>query len=308
MPLTKFPQGVSSFGMPVVGTGEETFTTGNIFFVDSGGAEASDNPSAGKDPAKPFATIDFAIGQCTANNGDIIMVMPGHTEAPATTEGIDLDVAGVWIRGIGWGNDRPTITPANATIGIKMAAASGRLSNVIFDLGATTTVADAVGITAAGCIVENIETRPHATSQYTNLISVTDVEDVVIRNSNLRGLSTGAAGVTGLNIDGADRLSIYGNRIDGFFSEHVIDNSTNGSVDECKDVYIANNHLKQVGSGTDFVIEMDGSATGLIIGNMMSGTQALDANVIPGNARTIENYLADIDDSHGVVVPTSASA
>ncbi|GAG32075.1 unnamed protein product, partial [marine sediment metagenome] len=174
MGWTNFPNGITSFGMPVLGVGEETMTTGNIFFVDSG--NGSDTAGAnGLNPDQPFATIDYAIGQCTANNGDIIFVMPGHTESPATTEGIDMDVAGVWIRGLGWGNDRPTITPENATVGIKMAAASCRVSNIVMTLGATTvTVADAFGITAAGCVVENCEVKQHASSQYTNLITVTD--------------------------------------------------------------------------------------------------------------------------------------
>lgn len=303
MAATRFPHGVSSYGMPVIGAGP-VFTTGNVFFVDSGATNASDASTQGTDPTTPFATIDYAIGQCTANNGDIIIAMPGHAEAPATTEGIDMDVAGVWVLGVGWGNDRPTITPANATVGIKMAAASCRISNVIMALGSTATVADAFGITAAGCIVENCEVRGHATSQYTNIVTVTDVEDVVIRDNVFRCLTTGASSTSGLNIDGSDYLQITGNFIQGFFAEHVIDNTTAGSVDECKEILIQDNVLRQLGTGTDLVVEMDANATGMLVGNLMSGTIAgIIGNVTVGNVRAAENYLTEADDASAVIVP-----
>ena len=85
-------------------------TTGNIYYVDSGAAVASDEVGAGRSPSTPFATIDFAIGQCTANNGDVIYGMPGHAEAVIAAGGLDVDVAGISIIGLGVGNNRPTIT------------------------------------------------------------------------------------------------------------------------------------------------------------------------------------------------------
>jgi hypothetical protein len=310
MGLTQFPNGIASFGMPVVGVGEETMTTGNVFFVDSGHTLASDGSEA-KSPDTPAATIDGCIAKCTANNGDIIFVMPGHTEAPTSSHGINLDVAGVWVRGLGWGDDRPTITPENATVGIKLTAAACRVSNIIMALGTTTaTVSVAIRVEAAGCIVENCEVKPHASSQYTNLVDVVDVADVVIRRNVLRCLFTGASSASGLNIDGADRLQIYENMITGFFSEHVIDNTSAGSVIECLNILIANNYLQQVGSGTDLVIEMDANATGLIIGNQGGGTIATaDANFTPGNCRCIQNFLVGAgDDRSAILSPTALSS
>jgi len=122
MTITKYPHGVSSFGIPVLGAGP-IVTTGNVFFVDDSG---SDNNS-GEDPGQPFATLDYAIGQCTASQGDTIVLMPGHAE---TTTAIALDVVGVKIVGLGIGADRPTIT-------------------------ATTGASDLIDITAANCTLEN---------------------------------------------------------------------------------------------------------------------------------------------------------
>src|SRR5690349_3795433 len=78
---------------------------GDIYFVGSGVTGATDAAGYGKTPDAPFATLDYAIGQCTASQGDVIYLLPGHTE---TTTAIALDVAGVRIIGLGWGRIRPT--------------------------------------------------------------------------------------------------------------------------------------------------------------------------------------------------------
>jgi len=81
----------------------------------------------------PFATIDFAIGKCLANNGDIIIVKAGHTESITTAGAITCDVAGVSIIGSGTGADRPTITFASTdnSASIVISAASVTIENIV---------------------------------------------------------------------------------------------------------------------------------------------------------------------------------
>lgn len=304
MPLSHFPHGVSSFGMPQMGIGEETMTTGNVFFVDSG---TGSNGNTGKDPTKPFATIDYAIGKCTANNGDIIFVMPGHDENP--TASITMDVAGVWVRGLGWANDRPTVTFGATGAAVDMSAASCRITNIRFDLGTVAaTVTNCFNITADACIVENCETVPHATSQFTNLLTATDAQFVVIRNNRLRGLHT-ASGTSGVVVDGCDDIQIVGNVIEGHFSEHALDNTTPASADEILRAVIAYNYIRNWSSTAgDLAVEMDAAATGVAAYNNVAGGLALASNVDWGNLMCIENYLTDAVDVHGVVSPTTAAA
>lgn len=94
---------------------------GNVFFVGSAVTGASDAAGYGINPDKPFATLDYAIGQCTATHGDVIYCLPGHTETFEATNGFDADVAGVRIIGLGWGDQRPTFafndTDAQVNIG-----------------------------------------------------------------------------------------------------------------------------------------------------------------------------------------------
>ncbi len=87
-------------GVPVGGK----FTTGNVFFLDSG---VGSNANEGTAVDSPLATLAYAISKCTANNGDIIYVMPGHAE---TTTAIPVNVAGIEILGLGTGISQPTIT------------------------------------------------------------------------------------------------------------------------------------------------------------------------------------------------------
>ena len=76
-------------------------TTGNQYFVSSDtGADSTGNDGSIR---RPFATIDYAVGRCSANVGDVIYVMPGHTETVSAAAGINLDVAGISVIGLGAG-------------------------------------------------------------------------------------------------------------------------------------------------------------------------------------------------------------
>jgi hypothetical protein len=109
-------------GVPV---GADLYT-GNTFFVDSG---AGSNSNTGKKPSTALADIDYAIGKCTANNGDHIFVMEGHSETANTQ--ITCDVAGVSIIGLGRGAARPTVTAdASAADCFNVTAASVYIENI----------------------------------------------------------------------------------------------------------------------------------------------------------------------------------
>lgn len=108
---------VYSQGAPVV-----PFTTGTVRYVCSATTGASDN-NDGTDATKPLATVDGAIGKCTASVGDVIVLMPGHAETVTATS-IALDVAGVTIVGLGYGLNRPTFTFGAAAATITVSAAN----------------------------------------------------------------------------------------------------------------------------------------------------------------------------------------
>lgn len=69
MSLTNFPNGVSSWGVPIAGGLPPTF--GNIYFVDYNvGSDSYD----GKSTDRPFKTLSAAYAACTSNNNDFILI------------------------------------------------------------------------------------------------------------------------------------------------------------------------------------------------------------------------------------------
>lgn len=110
--------------------------SGDVYWVgttsSARGIDGQDLPSHGGDPRKPFASIDYAIGKCTANNDDLIVVLAGHTETISSVGAITMDVAGVSIIGMGRGASRPTLTYDTAdTSIILITAANCSLENMI---------------------------------------------------------------------------------------------------------------------------------------------------------------------------------
>ena len=82
-------------------------STGKVFFV--GPTSASDTSRYGTKKSQPFATLDYAIGQCSSGRGDFIIILPGHNESLGTGETVVIDVDGISIIGIGSGESmQPT--------------------------------------------------------------------------------------------------------------------------------------------------------------------------------------------------------
>ena len=109
-------------------SGAGLLTFGNIFFVSS--VDGSDNDS-GTSPVSAKATVDAAIGLCTANNDDVIVLLPGHAETVTATS-IARDVAGVRIIGLGKGLKRPTFTFGAAAATITVSGANCSWENCHF--------------------------------------------------------------------------------------------------------------------------------------------------------------------------------
>ena len=120
-----FLNGITVRGVPILNT-----YAGNVFWVDS---NIGSNGNNGKLPGQPFATLDYTVGKCTANNGDIILIAPGHTETLIADSGVDIDIAGIAIIGLGKGEDRPIFTfTTAATADFKIAAANVVIANLVF--------------------------------------------------------------------------------------------------------------------------------------------------------------------------------
>jgi hypothetical protein len=112
-----FPAGFTG-GVTIRGLSLANTYSSKLFWVDSNGTANGDGTFA-----RPYSTIDAAVGNCTADNGDMILVKAGHVETVSAAGGLACDVAGISIIGLGNGKNRPRI---NFT-----ATASTRLQTVL---------------------------------------------------------------------------------------------------------------------------------------------------------------------------------
>jgi hypothetical protein len=192
-------------------------TTGNIWFVDSNCANASS--SDGRSPDYADLTIDAAINRCTANNGDIILVMEGHAESVIAANGIALDVIGVTILGLGRGRSRPVITFTTAAgASFDISAASNHIENLVFVCNIDDQTA-MLNITAADVTVKNCEFQmSDATYDAEIGILVSAAGDrFLIEDCKFHG--TSATAVSGaISFGAADNSVIRNNSIMGYFS------------------------------------------------------------------------------------------
>jgi hypothetical protein len=85
---------------------------GQAFYVDSA---AGSNSYDGTTWTNAVATLDYAVGLCTAGRGDIIFLAPGHAETGTAAAMAALDVAGITVQGVGAGSLKPTLTLGTAT-------------------------------------------------------------------------------------------------------------------------------------------------------------------------------------------------
>jgi hypothetical protein len=167
-----FANGVTIRGMPLL-----QVHPGEVFWVNNSGvlAKGGVGGSDGNDGSyrRPFATIDYAIGKCTASRGDIIAVMPGHEEDIAAAAGIALDVAGVAIIGLGSAALRPKITFSATASTMTVTAANCSISNIWFDAQVAQCVT-ALSLSAAadGFTMENCLTTENANDGTHNFIDV----------------------------------------------------------------------------------------------------------------------------------------
>lgn len=162
MALTNYPNGLSSFGIPQLGAGDIPTGGGEYFFVDS------NNGSDGYDGSHdaPLATLDAAVGKCTADKGSVIIVMPNHAESLTADSAVDIDVAGVTVVGLGQGDDRPTFTFTTAvTADFKLAANNVSIRNLVFVAGIDA-LTGPIEVSADYCSIINCEYQEDTVNNY----------------------------------------------------------------------------------------------------------------------------------------------
>ena len=134
MSLTNFPNGVSSFGIPIIGGIAGIPFTGNYYFVNyANGADGNEGS-----PSNPMKTISGAYARCTAGNNDVIVII-GDGSTAATQR---VDEAFTWAK--------------NATHLVGITAPTGVAQRArIAPTSTTTAFANFITVSASGCYFAN---------------------------------------------------------------------------------------------------------------------------------------------------------
>ena len=311
MGLTNFPNGITSFGAPVLPETSAGLVCGDVYFV---GATAGANWIAGvNDPVygtltAPFATIKYAITQCTANNGDVFYVLPGHTETISGAGTITVNVAGISIIGLGNGNLRPTLTWSATASSILITAANVTIKNIITKVSIDEVVS-MFAVSAAGVTLDAVDFVEYgalgATGQAIQfLLTTAAANDLTIKNCKHTQQTAAASPQGWIELVGTSNTRILNNTINllarASTSSSAILAST--AVINCE---IVGNRINFAGATITIVINMASTSTGFITDNRVFGGAAtlLAAIITASSCFVAENYCANTVAASGIVAP-----
>lgn len=297
--LTKLnlPNGVSNRGVNVLGSGA-LFTTGKVIYVSS---VIGSNGNIGTDPNFPVATIAQAQTIATASTGDIVVILPGHSETLTTA--LTLSKAGVSYVGLGQGLLRPSITVNGTIDGINITGANVSIENIQFPAPGTDNQTADINIDAAGVTIRNTYHIGSTTSKNkTDIITITaNGNDFLI--DGMVAYNTVVDVVAAISIEGAcARGTIRNCNIQGTFSTAVLMDEATSTLN-----LVENNLFKNTKSATAVVTFTTGNSTGAFRFNHLSGRHTtIASNLVAGTGMDFfENRVVEEAALNGAILPVA---
>ena len=283
---------------------DSRFAPNNVYFVNS--TTGTDSASAGQSPDTPFDTIDYAIGQCTASKGDVILVMPEHVETIAAAGGIACDVAGIKIIGLGQGALRPTVTFSATTSTWTVSAASVTIQNI----RVTSSVNELVkmfSVTAADVTLDGVDYIDPGSAKETLqfLLTTSGAKRITVKNCKHLASTAGASAQLWIALVGVEE----GRIIDNTFMLKLNDAATSSVINLDTDVRLvemARNRILMTGYSASLLSAILGhaNATGIHYDSRIAGDVAAvtTLNDFPGGYSN-EVYCVRAVDKSGILDP-----
>lgn len=282
---------------------------GDIYYVSSTASNATDGGD-GKSPARPFATLDYAIGRCTANNNDIIVVMANHAETITGASGLDFDVAGITVIGVGEGDQRPRfLMDAATTVTADIAAADVTLENLVFAAGHADIVR-CIQVQSTGATLRKLEFVENTAGENflipIDCSGTTDNEcdGLTVEGCRSIGLDAAATEFIALAAD-IDRLTVRENFV-------VQSGSTDGALIKQatgKDMTLLDcrwNFVQHAMTAGDLLIDNDTTAnTGIVAHNRCRHADVTSAHSLIDcdGVGLFDNLSTSVDTASGFVLP-----
>jgi hypothetical protein len=204
MSLTNFPNGITSFGVPVLGTIGGLPFTGNYYFVDPvNGADGNEGSVE-----LPLKTLYGALAKCTAGNNDVVVLIGDGTAAGSarlSTALAQTITSSATAGTLNWNKD------ATHLIGVCAPTAVAQRARIAPPTGtytAATFNSDAfINVTASGCYFANISVFCGFSTGSASMIAWTDSGSRnAYSNVNVYGMadaaSAGGANARTLKLNG----------------------------------------------------------------------------------------------------------
>jgi hypothetical protein len=303
MSITNFPNGIASYGIPQIGGGVQIpATTGSYFFVHSG---TGNNGNQGVTPSEPLATIDAAVGKCTAAKGDVIIVMPGHAENIASATALAVDIAGVQIIGLGRGRNRPVLTFTNTAGKIPITGANCRLSNLVL-IASVSAVVTGISVEADDVELDNLYMGFDETGDdFAIMVLVSGKDRLIVRDCQFVAENTAGCNA-GIQFADALDTHIVNNVFEGDYTTAVL----NGVTTLSTGVFVVGNIMRNSDTTAGVLLTTAANSTGLAAHN--SGGTLYSTNITAPWANTgllsIENYVVNVVTETAGVTPATPSA
>lgn len=322
MSISNFPNGFMN-GVTIRGIPITQLHPGKVFWVNNssvlapGGIGGSDgNPGTYQ---KPFRTIDYAIGRCTAGRGDIIAVMPGHAESVTSATTIAADVAGVAIVGLGSGTARPTLTYTTAnTASIHVNAANVSFKNIRFVanfLGVVSAITVASTAAAPSFSLEDCEFTDTSAilnfmAKVTTTVSV-NADNMHIQNNVIRSDATTNPVAPIVILGTMTGLTVVGNRVTNTVAQNNISQLVSHAALVMTDLLVKDNFVwcanTDTATGAVLVSTTATTGSGIISGNRIRALDVAAAILVTGTAvqyGMFDNlYTGEISLASGFVLP-----
>jgi hypothetical protein len=311
MPITNFPGGVGSYGIPLYGSGSVyDMPWGKAWFVSNATGVVNGD---GTSRDRPMVSLADALARASAY--DTIFVGPGHAENVTASmvfsgtnqsgpnTGAQVIPQGVRIIGEGVGTNRPTFTLTAAASTFALANANSTLENIriLCPQTGTTTNATQVAVTAAGCMVRQCQFQgaSSSTALATTCIQLSSAANDFMALDNTGFTVTGAP-TSWLSTTGtaaAARVYIQRNTVRMILSATtagIVDMSS-ASVTPPADWLISDNNFANLVASATVVIKGVASAAGFVAYNNLTGgvTTNLTTTTIntPGSLESFQNFV-----------------
>ena len=247
------------------------------------------------------------LANARAGRGDVIMVMPGHSEIITTDQA--LTVKGLKLIGLGEGDERPLIDFNDAAASISLDTGGIHLENFRFRT-TITGVTRGLDIPGPGCVVSKCSFEFDATGDdFADAIRVTaaghrtKIEDNEFLLEDTVGHSNAI-----LVVGGANYVQVNRNRIHGMYSVAAINYDSTAASEG---ILIKKNTINNTDTAANLVIKVaHASSRGVVRDNRAGASDSATAEaslVERGLTKWFENYLTSNDQHSGILIPAATT-